>query len=73
LRSVLSKPRPMVQVGDYYGPKPRNNVVVIEQPYVLPTSAELPRLDQQGFVSLDDRDICESGDNSKNPGKITLV
>jgi DNA-binding response OmpR family regulator len=76
LSCVLSKPRPMVKIGDYYGPKPRNNVLNIEQPYVGPTSAEVPRRDQQGYVNLDSRDIresAESGENRKIPDDVVMI
>lgn len=30
--SIISKPRPMVRIGDYYGPEPRNNSVIKQKP-----------------------------------------
>ena len=32
LVSVLARPRPMVKIGDYYGPKPRQNAVGFDVP-----------------------------------------
>jgi DNA-binding response OmpR family regulator len=76
LASVLSKPRPMVKIGDYYGPAPRKIVFNLDQPYVGPTSAEVPQRDKQGHVNLENRDIREnpeSGENRNNPDDIVLL
>ena len=76
LASVLSKPRPMVKVGDYYGPKPRNNVLNTDQSYAGPTSAKVPQPDQQGCVNLESGDIRESpesGEDREFPDKIVLI
>ena len=45
LASVLARPRPMVRIGDYYGPKPRTNTTGFDPPYTLPgaPSAAPPR------------------------------
>jgi two-component system chemotaxis response regulator CheY len=50
LVSVLARPRPMVKIGDYYGPKPRKNAANFDFAYSLPSEpsiepprAELPR------------------------------
>ena len=39
LASVLTKPRPMVRIGDYYGPKPRTRSFAVEQPEIAPNPA----------------------------------
>jgi CheY-like chemotaxis protein len=36
LVSVFAKPRPMVKIGDYYGPQPRTNAASFDLPYSLP-------------------------------------
>jgi DNA-binding response OmpR family regulator len=43
--SVLARPRPMVKIGDYYGPKPRKNAASFDYAFSLPTEpyAERPR------------------------------
>ena len=49
LVSVLAKPRPMVKIGDYYGPKPRTNAAGFDLTYTLPNAprAEPARADRQ--------------------------
>ena len=49
LVSVLARPRPMVKIGDYYGPKPRQNAVGFDVRYALPGTpyAEPPKADRQ--------------------------
>jgi DNA-binding response OmpR family regulator len=76
LASVLSKPRPMVKIGDYYGPKPRRNVFNLDQPHVGPTSAEVPQRNRQGHVNLENRDIrenLESGEDRRTPDDFVLI
>ena len=39
LVSILAKPRPVVQVGDYYGPRPRTEIA---DPFTEPVAAPAP-------------------------------
>ena len=39
LIAILAKPRPMVQLGDYYGPEPRN---LVGDPIAEPSIAPAP-------------------------------
>lgn len=57
LASVLTRPRPMVRIGDYYGPKPRNRKFGFEQVDIEPANPAAPRENQQ------DRSDDENGDN----------
>jgi DNA-binding response OmpR family regulator len=38
LVSVLARPRPMVKIGNYYGPKPRPNAAGVDLTYSLPSA-----------------------------------
>jgi len=44
--SILIKPRPIVRIGDYYGPEPRRQYSdPIRKPFVAPTAEETPSTD----------------------------
>jgi DNA-binding response OmpR family regulator len=76
LASVLARPRPMVKIGEYYGPKPRKNAFNFEQPYVPPPAVNVPRQDKPSHVNLENRDIREnpdSGEDPENPDNFVLI
>ena len=64
LASVLARPRPMVKIGDYYGPKPRKNAFNYEPPYNVQPADKAPRQDRLNYVNLQNCDIRENSKSS---------
>jgi two-component system, chemotaxis family, chemotaxis protein CheY len=65
LASVLTRPRPMVRIGDYYGPKPRKKGPFVPEPLgieqIMPTPPQplppVPREQPQNRADAEKRDI----------------
>ena len=53
LASVLTRPRPMVRIGDYYGPKPRNRKFGFEHVDAEPADPAAPCENQQDDENRD--------------------
>lgn len=77
LASVLTRPRPMVKIGDYYGPKPRKNAAAFDLAFSLPDApcaeaprAELPQPDRQGPQDRQDR---PNPDSHETQDEIVLI
>jgi len=56
LASVLTRPRPMVRIGDYYGPKPRNSKFGFDHLEIEPVKPAAAREDQQDRIGIDKGD-----------------
>ncbi len=73
IASVLAKPRPLVKVGEFYGPKPRKNAFNFEQLNVAPCDTKLPQSNRQDYVNLDPRDIRENAENGETPDEVVMI
>jgi two-component system, chemotaxis family, chemotaxis protein CheY len=74
--SVLARPRPMVKIGDYYGPKPRKNAASFDYAFSLPSEqyAERPRTEVPPLAPPQaDRQEQPEPDTRENRDDIVLI